>query len=66
MCFTKKVVVELNGSQHMAQIEADRERDEYLGKSGFLVLRFWNNDVLENVDAVYEVIRERCLSRPSP
>ena len=66
VCFEKKVVVELDGSQHMAQEEQDRERDAYLNKSGFIVLRFWNNDVLENIDGVYEVIRERCFSRPSP
>ena len=66
VCFEKRVIVELDGSQHMTQEKQDHERDTFLRKSGFIVLRFWNNDVLEGVDAVYEVIRKQCFSRPSP
>jgi len=33
-------------------------------QQGFKVLRFWNNDVLMNIDGVLEVIRENCLSHP--
>ena len=66
VCLEKKVIVELDGGQHMAQEQKDRERDQTLEKSGFHVLRFWNTDVIQNVEAVYEVIREKCLSTPSP
>jgi very-short-patch-repair endonuclease len=41
--------------------DIDRERDRFFAKNGFKVLRFWNNEVLENIDGVLEVIRKECL-----
>jgi very-short-patch-repair endonuclease len=40
--------------------EKDNERDRFLAESGFIVLRFWNNDVLENLEGVLEVIKKKC------
>jgi very-short-patch-repair endonuclease len=54
----KKLIVELDGSQHLEQMEYDAERTEYLKSKGYEVLRFWNNDVLNNMDAVLSVIWE--------
>ena len=51
VCFEAGLVVEADGSQH-AESERDLVRDERLADSGFLTLRFWNNDVLANPDAV--------------
>ena len=60
--FEKRIVIELDGGQHSAEQERDRERDNWLSKQGFKVLRFWDNEVLNNIEGVLEVIRDRCLS----
>lgn len=52
----KKLVVELDGSQHLEQQEYDAERTEFLKSKGYRVLRFWNNDVMNNLDKVLTVI----------
>jgi very-short-patch-repair endonuclease len=59
--FEKRIVIELDGGQHVQSREEDVERDKLLEKSGFTVLRFWSNEVLENLDGVLESIRESCL-----
>ncbi len=61
----KQIVIEVDGGQHSVNEQKDRERDKWLRNEGFKVLRFWNNEVLENIDGVLEVIRKNCLS-PSP
>jgi very-short-patch-repair endonuclease len=62
VCFERKVIVELDGGQHALQEKEDKEREARLLASGFMVLRFWNTEVLRNVDGVLEEIRERCLA----
>ncbi|WP_041223130.1 endonuclease domain-containing protein [Deinococcus proteolyticus] len=57
VCFEKKLVVELDGSQH-AGSEYDAVRDAELRARGFTVLRFWNNEVRENLEGVMERIAE--------
>lgn len=59
--FDKKIIIELDGSQHSENIGYDDLRDACLTANGFTVLRFWNNEVLENIEGVLEVIRPRCL-----
>jgi len=60
--FEKRVIIELDGGQHAkASRSRDYERDRLLSEAGFTVLRFWNNEVLENLDGVLEKIRETCL-----
>ncbi len=51
-----KVVIELDGGQHAEQLEADAKRTRVLEAVGFLVLRFWNADVLANLEGVLETI----------
>jgi very-short-patch-repair endonuclease len=48
-----KLVIEIDGSQHgePAQLAADAERTAYLNAQGYRVLRFWNNEVLTEIDA---------------
>ena len=48
----KKLIIELDGSQHMEQEEYDKERTEYLESKGYTILRFWNNDVMRDIDCV--------------
>jgi len=64
VCFENRIIIEVDGGQHAAENNKDIERDTYLQRNGFKVLRFWNNEVLRNIDGVLEVIRENCLSPP--
>ncbi len=59
--FEKKLIIELDGGQHAQAREEDHERDKRLSGKGYTVLRFWDNEVLENLTGVLEVIRTRCL-----
>jgi very-short-patch-repair endonuclease len=59
--FEKRIVIELDGGQHATDREKDRNRDRLLSENGFIVLRFWNNEVFENLEGVLEVIRRQCL-----
>ena len=47
-----KLIIELDGSQHLEQEEYDKERTMYLKSQGYKVIRFWNNDVMNNIDGV--------------
>ena len=58
VCFEGKLIVEVDGSQHGEIAERDDERTSWLGSQGFKVLRFWNHDLLENIEGVWELIRE--------
>ena len=58
--FDIRIIIELDGGQHADQKKRDQKRDKRLTENGFTVLRFWNNDVLENIDAVLETIRQHC------
>jgi very-short-patch-repair endonuclease len=51
-CPKAKLIVELDGSQHLEQEEYDEERTKYLESLGYKVIRFWNNDVTKNIDSV--------------
>ena len=67
VCLENAVVIELDGSQHSEPMQKARDaaRDRWLEEEGFMVLRFWDNDVLTNVEGVLEVIESSCLRRPS-
>jgi very-short-patch-repair endonuclease len=64
-CEQKALVIELDGGQHADAAEKDAERTRYLESQGFRVVRFWNNDVLGNLEGVLERLRER-ITTPSP
>ncbi|AMO71950.1 endonuclease domain-containing protein [Sphingorhabdus sp. M41] len=51
-----KIVIELDGSQHLDSKKKDLVRTEYLVKRGWKELRFWNNEVMENTEGVAELI----------
>jgi very-short-patch-repair endonuclease len=59
----KKLIIELDGSQHLEQEEYDEERSAFLKSKGYRVLRFWNNDVMNNIDSVLRVIYEALNSQ---
>jgi len=52
VCIEKKLIIELDGSQHLEQEEYDEERTKYLESLGYKVIRFWNNDVMKNIESV--------------
>lgn len=56
-CMTARLIVELDGSQHTENITYDRQRTAVLEAAGYRVLRFWNNEVIENPEGVLEAIR---------
>lgn len=62
----KKLIVELDGSQHLEQEEYDLERTEFLKSKGYKVIRFWNNDVMNNMDSVLNVIWDTLNERRDP
>jgi very-short-patch-repair endonuclease len=66
-CMEAKLVVELDGSQHDADVDA--ARTAALERQGLQVLRFWDNQVLADIDEVLGEIlltlRDRTLTRPS-
>jgi very-short-patch-repair endonuclease len=61
VCLEKRLIVELDGGQHAEGKSYDNVRDKWLKKQGFKVLRFWNTDVLTNIEGVIEEIRQNCL-----
>jgi very-short-patch-repair endonuclease len=61
VCFEKKLIIELDGGQHARDRAKDYERDKKLSEGGYTVLRFWNNEVLKNLEGVMEVVRRKCL-----
>jgi very-short-patch-repair endonuclease len=56
VCFEKKLIIELDGGQHMDQVVYDSKRDTWLEQEGFQIIRFWNHEVLSNVESVKERI----------
>jgi|SRR5579884_2001204 len=64
-CFSEKLVIELDGSQHASAATYDDVRTRFIEARGFRVLRFWNGDVLSNTDGVLETIAQHFLSSPS-
>jgi very-short-patch-repair endonuclease len=52
----EKLIIELDGSQHLDQEEYDQERTKYLEEQGYKVIRFWNNQVLNDMDGVIRAI----------
>ena len=56
VCLERKLVIELDVGQHATTAEADSMRTRYLEDRGFRVIRFWNNEVLENMEGVWEAI----------
>jgi very-short-patch-repair endonuclease len=66
VCYEKGVIVEADGGNHALEKEKDEERTEWLNSQGFTVLRFWNNEILTNIEGVMEVIRMQCMKPPLP
>jgi very-short-patch-repair endonuclease len=69
ICFERKLIVELDGGQHAEQFVYDSDRTAWLEAQGYCVLRFWNNQILNEIESVKEVILHQLSKRtphPSP
>ena len=65
-CVEQHVAIEVDGGQHnREQIDYDSERTVKIEAQGYRVLRFWNNDVLQDIESVLEVIRRSMDCPPS-
>ncbi len=65
VCLKARLVIEIDGGQHAQLVERDDRRTAWLASRGFKVLRFWNNDVLQQTDGVVESIRASLPETPS-
>jgi very-short-patch-repair endonuclease len=66
MCFEKRLIVEVDGGQHSEQISYDSKRSQWLKNQGYRLLRFWDNEVLKNTEAVVEVIMKTLEGEGNP
>ena len=64
VCLPLALIIEVDGGQHMERVERDAKRTALLEAAGFRVLRFWNNQVLNELDAVVEMIRVTIETHP--
>jgi lysyl-tRNA synthetase class 2 len=71
-CADTKIILEIDGGQHGQQRARDADRTALLESMGYLVLRFWNNDVIRNPDGVLEEVlstiaqARSCPPHPNP
>jgi len=63
--FQARIIVEADGGQHL-ESASDAQRDAWFRSQGFVVLRFWNNEILTKIDAVLESIWAAVETSPSP
>ncbi|HOQ67429.1 MAG TPA: endonuclease domain-containing protein [Candidatus Atribacteria bacterium] len=63
-----KLIIEIDGGQHNGRRvrEKDEEREKWLKGKGYQILRFWNNDVLTNIEGVLEKIKENLEEEKTP
>lgn len=66
-CPEHALVIELDGGHHALQADKDQERTDYLAERGYRMLRFWNNEVQAEPDAVLErLVAVLGLPHPNP
>jgi very-short-patch-repair endonuclease len=65
VCRERRLIIEVDGGQHADNVR-DRIRDQWLTERNYRVMRFWNNDVLSNMDGVLEVIANALQAENPP
>ena len=65
-CLDRRLIIEVDGGQHVEAIEKDRKRTTFLEMEGFCVIRFWDNEVLKNTEALLERILSVLDNHPHP
>lgn len=56
LCEQARVIVEVDGGQHGDRAQQDRVRTEWMEQQGYRVIRFWNNEVMGNIEGVLETL----------
>lgn len=64
ICFSKKIILELYDSRHPEESSAERERDNRLNAQGYIVLKFSDEEIFHNIEAVMEVVHYYCQCNP--
>ncbi len=64
VCLERRLIIEVDGGQHDMHTEKDDKRTAWLESERFRVTRFWNNDVLRNIEAVRTTIRKKLVADP--
>lgn len=67
ICLEKRLIIELDGGQHNDRPK-DKDRTSYLENNNFKVIRFWDNEILQNIDGCLEILLKEIslLNNPSP
>lgn len=66
ICHESWLIVEVDGGQHQENAAYDRERDFWLQEQGYTILRFWNHEVMQQIEEVLEAIRQAVQPTLSP
>ena len=65
-CLEPKLVVELDGSQHLDQLDEDAERTAFMERQGFMLVRFWNDEIFKETKWVLQAISDALRSASPP
>ncbi|MDH3872424.1 MAG: endonuclease domain-containing protein [Gammaproteobacteria bacterium] len=66
VCLEARLIVEADGGQHLEQVEDDLKRSVFLESLGYNVMRFWNHEILGDIQTVLERIHSYLIEAPSP
>ena len=66
VCMERGLIVEVDGGQHAENMKYDQQRDAWLRSQGYAVLRFWNKEVMQQLESVLESIRLAVALSPNP
>ncbi len=68
ICREEKIIVEIDGGQHNQNenIKYDKNRNKYLENLGYKVVRFWNNEIDDNIEGVYRKLQEIVMIKTAP
>ena len=66
VCLERGLVIELDRGQHTGQQDYDEQRSAYLMYAGYRIIRFWNNDALQNIEGVLQTIDTELRRAPPP
>ncbi len=64
--FERRLIIEIDGGQHADPSDYEERRTRCLEANGFQILRFWNNDVMENEEGVYQRVMTALRAAPTP
>ena len=59
VCMEKRLIIEVDGGQHQSNYDYDFKRTAYFNKIGFILIRFWNNEVLQELQTVLACIHNQ-------